>query len=85
MARSSAAEQEELQRRRQYAQEHFGGPGTDRGKAYVKYGPPDEIESHTSTKTDEWHYKDSTKTKVKLALKFQDGKLVSVNGGAPAK
>ncbi|HEX6546733.1 MAG TPA: GWxTD domain-containing protein [Bryobacteraceae bacterium] len=43
---------EELYRRIAYANEHYasGIPGwkTDRGMIYIKYGPPDEIESHPS-------------------------------------
>ena len=43
---------EEFYRRVAYANEHFasGIPGwrTDRGRIYIMYGPPDEIESHPS-------------------------------------
>ena len=43
---------EEHYRRIEYANEHFpaGIPGwkTDRGRMYIMYGPPDEIESHPS-------------------------------------
>ncbi len=43
---------EEHYRRIQYANEHFaaGIPGwrTDRGRIYIVWGPPDEIESHPS-------------------------------------
>ncbi|HVY92904.1 MAG TPA: GWxTD domain-containing protein [Bryobacteraceae bacterium] len=43
---------EEHYRRIAYANEHFasGIPGwrTDRGRIYIQYGPPDEIESHPS-------------------------------------
>jgi GWxTD domain-containing protein len=43
---------EEHYRRIAYANEHFasGIPGwrTDRGRTYIEYGPPDEIESHSS-------------------------------------
>src|SRR5215470_18034365 len=43
---------EEHYRRMAYANEHFaaGIPGwkTDRGKMYIMYGPPDEIEAHPS-------------------------------------
>jgi GWxTD domain-containing protein len=42
----------EIYRRIAYANEHFTGsiPGwkTDRGRIYIQYGPPDEIESHPS-------------------------------------
>jgi len=43
---------EEQYRRIAYANEHFGDgvPGwkTDRGRIYITYGPPDEIEDHSS-------------------------------------
>ena len=43
---------EEHYRRIAYANDHYasGIPGwkTDRGRIYIKYGPPDEIESHPS-------------------------------------
>ncbi|MGA8597210.1 MAG: GWxTD domain-containing protein [Bryobacteraceae bacterium] len=43
---------EEIYRRIAYANEHYasGIPGwkTDRGMIYIKYGPPDEIDSHPS-------------------------------------
>ena len=43
---------EEYFRRVMYANERFGGriPGwkTDRGRIYIVYGPPDEIDSHPS-------------------------------------
>src|SRR5438270_11289045 len=43
---------DEHYRRIEYANEHFaaGKPGwmTDRGRIYIGYGPPDEIESHPS-------------------------------------
>ena len=44
--------EEEHYRRIAYANEHWGGnlPGwkTDRGRIYIRYGPPDEIDSHPS-------------------------------------
>ena len=44
---------QEHYRRIAYANEHFGtlstaGWRTDRGRIYIQYGPPDEIESHAS-------------------------------------
>lgn len=43
---------DEYYRRVLYANEHFGsgkaGSKTDRGRIYIVYGPPDEIESHPS-------------------------------------
>jgi GWxTD domain-containing protein len=46
--------QEEHYRRIAYANDHFGTPTvagwtTDRGKMYIKFGPPDEMEAHTET------------------------------------
>ncbi len=66
----------ELKRRQTYAAQHFGGENTDRGKAYVRYGPPDEIESHSSTRTENWRYNDASKKKPILDLEFRDGKLL---------
>ena len=43
--------QEEHYRRIQWANDHFGGdqPGwrSDRGRVYIAYGPPDEVDTHT--------------------------------------
>jgi GWxTD domain-containing protein len=44
---------EEHYRRIAYANNHFGIPGlagwrTDRGRIYIQYGPPDEIEAHSA-------------------------------------
>ncbi len=72
----------ELKRRQAYAAQHFGGEGTDRGKAYVRYGPPDEIESHSTTGVEMWRYKDASKSKVTLDLEFRNGKQVRGTGGA---
>jgi len=53
---------EEIYRRIAYANEHFasGIPGwkTDRGRIYIEYGPPDEIESHPSGGTYERPYEE---------------------------
>jgi GWxTD domain-containing protein len=52
----------EIDRRLTYADQHFqtttGLPGsqTDRGRMYVIYGPPDEIESHPNEGKEEWAY-----------------------------
>jgi GWxTD domain-containing protein len=52
----------ELDRRLTYADQHFqtttGLPGsqTDRGRMYVIYGPPDEIESHPNEGKEDWAY-----------------------------
>ncbi len=53
---------EEIYRRIAYANEHFasGIPGwkTDRGRIYIEYGPPDEIDSHPSGGTYERPYEE---------------------------
>ena len=50
--RRGAAFKEEHYRRIAYANEHFGGSvagwKTDRGRIYITYGPPDEIDDHSS-------------------------------------
>jgi beta-lactamase regulating signal transducer with metallopeptidase domain len=53
--------EEEQRRRVRYADERFSygtipGSKMDRGKIYIKLGPPDEIESHPSDKFEEWLY-----------------------------
>jgi TonB family protein len=59
---SSNPFKEEYYRRLAYANEHFAGdiPGwkTDRGRIYITYGPPDEIESHPAGTPpfDHWRY-----------------------------
>jgi GWxTD domain-containing protein len=60
---------EEHYRRIAFANQHFAsdrmqGSSTDRGRIYITYGPPDEIESHSGNKTaatetypfDQWLY-----------------------------
>lgn len=56
---------DEHYRRIAYANEHFATPGTagwkaDRGRIYIVYGPPDEIESHpardSAKPTEAWLY-----------------------------
>jgi GWxTD domain-containing protein len=52
-------------RRIAYSNEYFGSaiPGwkTDRGRIYIKFGPPDEIDSHPATRSrrpmEEWTYR----------------------------
>ncbi len=80
----SAGNSTELERRKRYAEDRFGGANTDRGKVYLHYGPPDEIESHPSQGKggmEVWRYKDDAKSKVTLEIEFQDGKQVHRKGG----
>ena len=57
---------DEYYERMQYANEHFGSgkPGwlTDRGRIYLKWGKPDEIESHPSGGSYQQAYFQSTTT-----------------------
>ncbi len=54
---------EEHYRRLAYSNQRFAGTkagwATDRGRVYIQYGPPDEIESHPSETTpyEEWKYR----------------------------
>jgi GWxTD domain-containing protein len=73
---SKAAQQRELERRLKYADEKFAEPGklgseTDRGKLYIRFGPPDEIESHPSEGREAWRYKGGS------TYQFEKGRLVS--------
>jgi len=74
----------ELKRRQAFVTEHYGGASTDRGKAYVHYGPPDEIEVNTSAgkKTEIWRYRDAARTHFTLELEFQNDKQIRSSGGA---
>jgi TonB family protein len=76
----------ELERRLRYAADRLGGENTDRGKVYMRYGPPDEIDSQTSQgkRVDIWRYKDTSKAKVMLEIEFQDGVQVKRTGAFAA-
>lgn len=80
--RQDGAKEAELKRRQAYAASHFGGENMDRGKAYVHYGPPDEVDSHPTKGLEIWRYKDASKSKVTLELQFKDGKQVHRSSGA---
>jgi GWxTD domain-containing protein len=66
MARQArVVNEEEIERRMRYAEERFSNDGvngllTDRGRAYVKMGPPDEIESHPD-RSENWRYRDGNR------------------------
>jgi GWxTD domain-containing protein len=76
---------EEHYRRIAYANEHFAGSmagwKTDRGRTYIVYGPPDEIDHHSSGGTDkaypyqQWRYRyiDGVGTNVIMEFADQDG------------
>lgn len=70
--------EQELARRIGYADERFAengtrGSQTDRGKVYLKYGPPDEIESHAGEGREAWLYRSGP------IIRFLNGRLVSID------
>jgi GWxTD domain-containing protein len=73
-------------RRIGYANEHFGSkagtPGwkTDRGRIYVMFGPPNEIDSHpnasaTKLPYEDWHYRHLENIGDNVAIEFIDAEL----------
>lgn len=66
-------------RRIAYANDRFeaGIPGwkTDRGRIYIMYGPPDEIESHARKGREAWRFRFIEGIGNNIDLVFQDGKL----------
>jgi GWxTD domain-containing protein len=66
----------EQDQRTKYANEKWasqGGASSDKGKAYIKYGPPDEIKTGSSGET--WLYKDEAKDRTRREVTFDgDGK-----------
>jgi GWxTD domain-containing protein len=73
-------------RRIGYANEHFGSkagtPGwkTDRGRIYITFGPPDEIDSHpnasaTNFPYEDWHYRIIENIGNNVAIGFIDTDL----------
>jgi GWxTD domain-containing protein len=70
---------EEHYRRISYANEHFASsmPGwkTDRGRIYIMYGPPDELESHDKPHpSQEWKYHHLKGVGDNVILQFVDWK-----------
>jgi len=69
---------EEHYRRIAYANEHFSSqiPGwkTDRGRIYITYGPPDEIEdrSNTPSRSFLWHYRHIDGIGNDVVIEFED-------------
>jgi GWxTD domain-containing protein len=73
-------------RRIGYANEHFGSnagtPGwkTDRGRIYITFGPPDEIDSYpnasaTKLPYEDWHYRHLENIGNNVAIEFIDAEL----------
>jgi len=71
---------EENYRRIAFANDHFTEkiPGwrTDRGMVYIKYGPPDTLDSHGATAStypyEIWHYPDITGLSTPAEFEFVD-------------
>ena len=65
---------EEHYRRIRYANERFGhdipGRQTDRGRAYIVLGPPDEIDAHPADGWQSWRYQKLDGTADRLELTF---------------
>ena len=62
----------ERDRRLKYANEKWanqGGANSDKGKAYIKYGPPDEIRTQAGG-GETWLYKNDAKDEVRLEVTF---------------
>jgi hypothetical protein len=62
----------ERERRVKYANDKWakqGGAASDKGNAYIKYGPPDEVQTHTSG-GETWLYKNETKDQTRLEVTF---------------
>jgi GWxTD domain-containing protein len=76
---------EEHYRRIAYANEHFAGSvagwKTDRGRTYIVYGPPDEIDDHSSGGSYE---RPRNKAAVKLPLiHSSNGAIATLKASAP--
>jgi hypothetical protein len=82
----SALSPGERERRVKYANDKWakqGGAASDKGNAYIKYGPPDEIKTGSSGET--WLYKNEAKDQVRLEVTFDGngkGQWVKKNSSA---
>ncbi len=71
----------EHERRLTFADQRFGAGGqagsqTDRGRIYVLYGPPDEIESHPDRQSEQWLYHTIPGLGANVLFQFQNGRLI---------
>jgi GWxTD domain-containing protein len=69
---------EEHYRRIAYSNERFwekDKPGwqTERGRAYILFGPPDEIEAHPNEKYEKWLYKGISGVGARVIFEFVNG------------
>jgi chemotaxis protein histidine kinase CheA len=83
---SPSAIEAERDRRTKYANDKWaklGGAASDKGKAYIKYGPPDEIRTETGG-GETWLYRNEAKDRVRLEIKFDaNGRLALHSWGEP--
>jgi hypothetical protein len=67
---------DEHYRRLAYSNKHFAskrvGWRTDRGRIFIVYGPPDEIESRTRPATEEWRFKHIDGIGENVEIEFAD-------------
>lgn len=56
VARLAVRDEAERQRRTEHARQRFGGEDTSRGRVYVKFGPPDEMELHPDNEMWLYHH-----------------------------
>ncbi len=71
---------DELYRRIAFADERFVAPPipgwrTDRGRIYIIYGPPDEIENHPSQHLDQWLYHHIEGIGDHVLIEFVNGEM----------
>jgi len=69
---------DEHYRRIAYANERFAAPPvsgwkTDRGRIYIVFGPPDEIESHPAEHREQWLYRHIEGVGDRVIIDFVDG------------
>ncbi len=74
----SGKAKKEHYRRIAYVNEHFKEknlPGwkTDRGRLYIMYGPPDEIESHPANNYEQWLYHEIPGIGKNVIIDFRNG------------
>lgn len=70
---------EEHYRRIAYANERFWEKGkeagwqTERGRTYILFGPPDEMETHPNEKREKWFYKSIAGVGTRVTIEFVNG------------
>ena len=72
--------QDEHYRRIAYADERFVAPPipgwrTDRGRIYILYGPPDEIERHPAEHLEQWRYRHLQGVGDQIVMDFVNGEM----------